>query len=167
MASGYVERVVGLLGGRDPFEILKSTPKRLEALLAEFSPAEIRRPEAPGRWSVAQVIRHLADAELVWGVRFRMTIAEDRPKLAGYDENLWAGKLGYESADPATDLALLSAVRRSNVELLAALPPEAFERTALHSERGEESLSLMLKLSAGHDLAHFAQLDRIRAAVAR
>lgn len=163
--SAYVAKVVSLLGETDPLGVLTATPGLLAAAIRGRGAAALARPEAPGRWSAQIVLAHLADAELVWGVRVRLVLTHERPVLTGYDENAFAAGLGYDKQPAADSLRLFTVLRESNLSLLRRTDPADLRRTGLHSERGEESLGLMLKLFAGHDLVHLRQLERIAAAV--
>jgi hypothetical protein len=82
--------IAARVGTRDPLEILSVTVPRLEAVLRGRSLAELQRPEASGRWSVAAVIEHLADAELVFGFRVRQVLTQEAPPLASFDQESWA-----------------------------------------------------------------------------
>jgi hypothetical protein len=53
----------------------------------------LRRPEAPGEWSVAEVLQHLADSDLITGYRIRLMLAQDNPPIPGYDQDAWARRL--------------------------------------------------------------------------
>ena len=163
--SAYVTAVLGLLGERNPIEVIQATASALERVREGLSAEQIRQPEAPGKWSIGQVLRHLADSELVWGFRLRMVLAHDRPKLTGYDQDKWAERLGYGEADPDQSLQEFSILRRGNLRLLSRATGEDLKRVAVHSERGEESVEHMIHLYAGHDLLHLEQLARIRRAV--
>jgi len=122
-------------------------------------------PERPGKWSICQVLSHLSDSELVWGWRSRLILAQDRPPLTGYDQDLWAERLQYAEADPHESLSMFRTLRASNLRLIERATPSDLQRVGVHSERGEESLGHLLKLYAGHDLLHLNQIARIRAAV--
>jgi uncharacterized damage-inducible protein DinB len=163
--AAYVAAVLELVGERDPMGILRATPGLLRDTIAHEAPAALRKPERPGKWSVAQVLQHLADAEIVWAWRLRLILAQERPPLAGYDQDLWAARLRYEEADPAEALELFAIVRRANLRLLERASPADLERVGLHSERGEESLGHLRRLFAGHDLLHRRQIDRVLSAV--
>src|SRR5262245_61352845 len=117
--AGYVTAVLGLLGERNPIEVIQATAPALERLRAGLSAEQVRQPEAPGKWSIGQVLQHLADSELVWGFRLRMVLAHDRPRLTGYDQDRWAERLGYDEADPDQSLQEFSILRRGNLRLLA------------------------------------------------
>lgn len=163
-AVGYARAVLDLLGDRDPLEVLGETGAFLSRTVAELGPEALRLPEAPGKWSVLQVVCHLADAELVFGVRLRRVLAEDRPPIVGYDQDRWAERLGYADADPEAGLRLFDAVRASNLRLLHHAPAAATERVGVHGERGEETLADLVGLYAGHDLVHRRQIERIQRA---
>lgn len=160
-APRYIRAVLDLLGDRDPMEVLRETPILLASSLARATPAEIARPEAPGKWSVGQVIAHLADSELVWGYRLRRVLAEDRPVLQGYDQDLWADRLDYPDADPKESLERFAVLRKSHLDLLTRFLPGANDRAGVHPERGEETVGHLIGLYAGHDLAHLRQIARI------
>jgi len=147
--DAYIAAVLGLVGDRDPLEVLAATP------------GELRRLLGPGKWSLLQVAAHLADSEVAYAWRLRLILAQDRPPLTGYDQDAWAERLGYEEAELGESLALFETLRAANLRLLRRLAPEDWERVAVHAERGEESVRHMAKLYAGHDLLHLRQIARI------
>jgi len=163
--AAYVDAVLDLAGNRDPLSVLRETPIALRRAIADVTLAKLRKPELPGTWSVAHVLQHLADSEVVWAWRLRLVLAQDRPHLTGYDQDQWAARLGYGNANPSESLEEFSVLRRANMRLLDRATPEDLARVGLHSERGEESLGHLRRLYAGHDLLHLRQIDRILAAV--
>lgn len=164
LAPAYVNSLLAVLGSRDPFEVLGEMPAALGNAVRGLSSRTIAAPEGPGRWSILQVLQHLADSELVVGYRFRLVLSSDRPALVGYDQDQWVATLHRDDSDVEELLTRFSALRRSTLHLLGGLSPTDRERVGLHSERGEESLDLMTRLYAAHDLVHLAQIARIRAA---
>ena len=156
----------GLVGARDPIEILRQTPAKLREGIAGLSDAQLGQPAAPGKWSIRQMIQHLVDAELVWGYRLRIVLAQDRPSLTGYDQDLWASRLRYDLSDVNAALELSAALRGVHLRLLERATEADFRRIGIHAERGEESVAHMVRMFAGHDLMHLRQLERIRRAVA-
>lgn len=161
MADDYVRAILDLLDDRDPMEVLRATPATVHALVAGLSDRVLSAPEAQGKWSVREAVRHLADSEIVWAYRLRMVLAQDRPTLHGYDQDAWAVRLGYRDADVGATLDEFSSLRTGNLGLLGRVAPEDLARVGVHAERGEESVGRMIQLYAGHDLVHLAQIRRI------
>jgi hypothetical protein len=112
----------------------------------------------PGKWSIRQIVAHLADAEMVAGMRLRRIIAEDNPRIEAYDQNAWATNLDYTRRKTSPALETFRRIRGENYELLKDLPPAAFEREGLHSERGPISLKFLLQLIAEHAENHASQI---------
>jgi uncharacterized damage-inducible protein DinB len=164
-ARAYTEAVLDLLGDADPLTVLRATGVALRRAVEGLSEADMSVPEAAGKWSILQVLRHLADSELVWAWRLRQVLAQDRPPLTGYDQDAWAERLHYVDAPTGESLEEFEIVRRGNLRLLAAATPADLERAGVHIERGEESVEHMVRLYAGHDLLHLRQIERIRGVV--
>ena len=164
-AGAYIAGLLAALGSRPPLEVLAETPGALSRLVAGLSPAQQRMPEASGKWSVRQVVQHLADAELVGGFRIRMVLAHDAPELPGYDQDLWAQRLGYQDSDPEVAIREFTSLRESNLRLYRRATPADLSRVMRHAERGDESLAEIISVYAGHDLVHRRQLDRITRAI--
>jgi hypothetical protein len=160
-ASTYVRALLDLLGRRDPIEVLDQLLPWLTERIRGLDDSTLRRPEAPGKWSVIEVIQHLADSDLVFSYRLKMMLTEDQPPLLGYDQDRWAGELHYREAPLQLALDQLRALRAANLHLLRGLAPSQLERVGLHSERGPESAGFLLQLMGGHDLVHRRQIDRI------
>lgn len=164
-ADAYIQAILELLGNRDPFHVLRSTPNRLRKAVAGMTEPALSTPEAEGKWSMAQVLWHLADSELVWGFRLRMVLTQERPPLTGYDQDAWVDRLPQARPGVEEVIQELSVLRAGNLRLLDATGPSDLQRAGIHSERGEETLEAMIPLYAGHDLVHLRQLDRIKTAV--
>jgi hypothetical protein len=163
-AAAYTANLLALLGDQDPYEVMEGLVPWLRQFLSDITPNVLRRPEAEGKWSILEVLGHLADTELVYGYRTRMILAHDRPSIEGYDQDRWARSLRYNTADPQETLAELDLMRRRNLRLLRSLGPEEMKRDGIHSERGPESVGQVLRLVAAHDLVHRRQMTRIRGA---
>ena len=161
-ADGYIAAVLKLLDDKDPLVVLGRLISELENLVNGLTGEELRRPEAPGKWSILEVIHHLADSELVWAYRLRVVLAEKQPRITGYDQDRWASQLKYREANPEDVLELLGILRKTNLRLISSLSDEELQRAGTHNERGEESVEHMIRLYAGHDLVHSNQIARIR-----
>jgi len=144
------------LDGRDPVEIISLTPDRLK----ELSAVPSRTPE-PGKWSVREVVCHLADSELTFAFRIRQSLAEDHHTIQPFDQDRWA--VTYASYDLPHALATFDTVRRWNLKLVRSLPPEAFEKPVTHPERGRMTFRTLIETMAGHDLNHIRQIEQLRA----
>jgi DinB family protein len=163
-ATGYVRALLDFLGDRDPLEVAAEQVPWLERRTAGLDDAALRRPEAPGKWSAIQVIQHLADTEVVYAWRSRQILTEDRAAVQGFDQDAWARLLGYADADLGVALGQLRGVRTANLRLWRSLTPAQRDRVGLHSERGLESLDLLIRIMGAHDLVHRRQIDRVLAA---
>jgi uncharacterized damage-inducible protein DinB len=166
-AAAYVSAILDLLGSQDPIRVLRETPAALGRAIDGLPEATLQQRENPGKWSIAHVLQHLADSEIVWSWRMRLILAQDRPTLTGYDQDAWADNLHYDEADPAESLETFGVLRRANLRLVERASPQDLKRVGVHAERGEESLEHLMGLYAGHDLLHLQQITRIRQAVSR
>jgi hypothetical protein len=117
----------------------------------------------PGKWSIRQIVAHLADAEIVATMRLRQLIAEEHPKLQAWDEKAWATHLDYARRKPSQSLETFRRIRGENYELLKDLAEPTYDRTGLHSERGEITLRQLLQTIAEHSENHATQLRARRA----
>ena len=161
----FQDRYVEALGGADPIESQSKAPARLKRLLRGLSERQLARRPAPGKWSIKEVVAHLADGEIVFGARVRMIAAHDRPPIPAYDQDLFVERLGIERATTADLCGQFAMARAVNVALLRRLPPRAFDRVGLHAERGEESIARLVAMYAGHDRIHERQIEGIRSAL--
>lgn len=160
-ATAYVRALLDLLGAREPLEVLPELMPWLDRRLAGVPEARLRRPEAPGKWSVAAIVQHLADSELILAVRARLILSEERPPIQGFDQDLWAERFRYDEASIDLALAQLRGLRGANLALWRRLGPADLAREMIHSERGPESLGHLLRLMAAHDLVHRRQIERV------
>lgn len=117
----------------------------------------------PGRWSIRQIVAHLADAEIVGTMRLRRVIAENEPKLEAFDQDAWTQNLDYARRKTSQTLETFRRIRGENYELLKELPETAFDRAGIHSERGRLTLKQLLQGYAEHAESHAAQLRSRRA----
>lgn len=126
--------------------------------------AELDYREAEGKWSVRQIVCHLADSEMVGRDRMCRTIAEDNPALVAYDEKAWAERLDYHKRKFSQALETFRRIRGENYELLKDQPAENWSRTATHSEHGPLTLKDLLRIYAEHAEGHARQIKAAREA---
>jgi hypothetical protein len=160
----YQRLLVGLVGDRDPYDVQAEQPEQLADVLRDAG-ADVRTRPRPGEWSVLECAGHLMDAEIVMAGRYRWTLAQERPSMIGYDQDLWVERLRHNEDDPDELMAVFGALRRANLELWGRMPVEDRSRVAVHAERGPESYDLSFTMLAGHGIFHLAQAHRAIAAV--
>ncbi|HEY7059192.1 MAG TPA: DinB family protein [Vicinamibacterales bacterium] len=159
----YIARMLALAGTGNPLEVLEQTAPRMGALIAARSDADLTWRPADDRWSIAQILAHLADAEVVAAWRLRMILSAPGSPIQSFDQNGWARALEYERRDAFASLALFRALRASLLGLVRHLGDEALDRYGMHAERGKETVRHLLRMYAGHDVNHLQQIERLLA----
>ncbi len=150
----YVEN----LKGRDAAKVIAETPVRLGLILDGLSTAEVEARPAPGKWSVREVIAHLADCEIAWSWRLRHVYGENDPMIQPFEQDAWAKV--YDAYTLEAAWATFKALRAWNVAFVGALTEADKKKGYTHPERGEEKLWTLVEIMAGHDLHHLAGLKR-------
>jgi hypothetical protein len=157
----YAERVVSYVEGKQPLQILQTTPRKLAALLKGKNKKQLTTRPAPDKWSVTEVAAHLADAEVAIAWRYRQILSTNGVAIQGYDQNAWAATFNYARRDPKQSVESFAALRAANVALLKSVPRKLWENYGVHSERGNETVARVVSLVAGHDLNHLRQIEAI------
>lgn len=160
----YVQRILGYLGGQDPLSIQRRTPKELERLLKGAAASRLQQRPAPGKWSVTEILAHLADTEIVASWRIRAILGAPGTPLQAFDQDAWVAAGHYDRRDPRASLELFRVLREVNLALFQTLTPEQWKHYGMHAERGVETVEHMVRLFAGHDLNHTRQVEQILAA---
>jgi len=141
--------------------LLEKTPRLLDTLLGDLPGELLQWKPAPDRWSISEVLAHLAALEQVYVERAVRMVAEDSPALAKYDQAGAAERGDYSRGSAGENLAHFTQTRRSTLALLAGLPGSAGARTGIHSELGSITLTQMLHEWANHDLGHLRQMAEL------
>lgn len=152
---------VHLLENRDPIEVLRNTLTRLPRVLGALSQEQIEHKPAPHKWSVREILCHLADCEIAWAWRLRQIYGSEPSSLQPFEQDAWAKAYigpGY-TADTAR--ATWTALRRWNLALLESLSDEQKLRPAHHPELGDITLWTVAEIAAGHDLHHLDSLEKL------
>jgi uncharacterized damage-inducible protein DinB len=144
------------LAGRSPLEVIRETPGRLAKVLAGMTPEQIEAAPAPGKWSVREVVAHLADCEIAFGFRLRQVHAGE-PLIQPFDQDAWAR--AYDGYSAASALAAFTALRAWNVLFVHGLSEADKLLSATHPERGEMTLWTVVETMGGHDLHHLRVLE--------
>ncbi|HTA46824.1 MAG TPA: DinB family protein [Bryobacteraceae bacterium] len=145
----------------EPVGIIRATAARLDNAVKTHDKATLNRSPAPGKWSVREILCHLADTEVVFAFRLRQALAEDHHVIQPFDQDKWAKTYAHYDAQAAA--AVFSVVRQWNLALIGTLKPEALAKTLHHPERGDMNLQTVVETMAGHDLNHLRQIDAILA----
>ena len=141
-------------------------PQKLRDALTEMTPEEIDAAPVPGKWSTRQVVCHLADFEPVYADRMKHVIAEDQPTFAGGFHQQFAEHLADDQRDIEEELTMIEVTRSQMARILRTLPPEAFERTGIHSVDGPMSLRSLLERITNHIPHHVEFIEEKRRAMA-
>jgi hypothetical protein len=157
----YTKRILKNQQGKDPVSVLSSTPGKIARLLRGVSRRRLTARPGPGKWSVAEILEHLADAELVTGFRMRLILGANRTPIQAFDQDAWAAFSQYEKQDPNLSFEAFRIQRERNIRLLKSLPKKMWEYYGIHAERGKETIRRVTQMIAGHDINHLKQVERI------
>jgi DinB superfamily len=157
----YTERMLSHSRGKDPLRLQQAAPRKFAALTKGLTKKHLFRRPAPGKWSIAEILAHLADAELVIGYRLRLILALNGTTIQAFDQDAWADTFNYSRRDPKISLETFRTLRESNLRLLSSVPHGLWKNYGEHQERGKETVDHIVKLIAGHDLNHLQQVETI------
>ena len=147
------------LGGRDPLEVLAETQRRILEIAERLGPRGLQLTYAPGKWTAAQVLAHLADAEMAFGFRVRQVVAEPQLPIQPFDETRWSRD--YAAMNGLEAAKTFYALRGWNLTLFRLLTPADLAQAAMHPVRGPETAGTVIRIMAGRTLNHLAQLEKI------
>jgi len=160
-AEQYIKRILGYVEGQDAIKVQRTTPGKLKKLTARLTPAQLKwRPE-PTKWSIAEIIAHLADAEIVASWRMRAVIGENGVTIQPFDQDQWASVFKYRNRDAKRSLEVFRVLRENNLVMLKEIAPEIWDNYGMHLERGQESVAHLARMFAGHDTNHVLQIEGI------
>jgi hypothetical protein len=160
-AEQYTQRLLGYLEGKSGLRVQQATPKKLALLTKRLDRKKLVKRPAPDKWSVAEILAHLADSELVIAWRLRLILTSNGASIQAYDQDVWATAFHYGRRNPKESLERFRVLRESNIGLLKAAPKNLLENYGMHAERGKETISHLINLVAGHDLNHLQQVERV------
>ena len=160
-AEPYIQRMMTHVEGKQPLAVQAATAKRLDRLIRGVSVAKLRERPAPDKWSISEIVAHLADSEIVLGFRMRQILAVPGTPIPAVDQDDWVTSGHYEKRDTRKSVEHFRAFREANLDLLKSLTPEQWKRHGMHSARGRETIDHIVRIYAGHDLNHLQQIERI------
>ncbi len=159
----YVQRIQSKVAGQDSVMVQAATAKKLERLIEGATPAKLRKRPAPEKWSVAEILAHLADAEIVASWRLRAILGAPGTPIQAYDQEAWLAAGQYGKRDARKSLEQFRVLRDANLALYKSLTPQQWKHHGIHAERGEESIERLASMMAGHDINHLEQVTAILA----
>ena len=157
----YTQRILGHIESKDPLKVQRETPRKLVGLIRGLSRKRLTRKPTPGKWSISEILAHLADSEIVVAWRLRHILGNNGAPIQAYDQNVWAETFGYAHRDAKESLELFQILRTRNLAMLKVLSNELWENYGVHQERGKESIAHIVRMYAGHDLNHLGQIEKI------
>jgi len=157
----YTERLLSYSEGKEPMRLQQAAPKKLAGLIKGKKKQQLTRRPGPGKWSIAEIIAHLADSEIAISWRLRQILSSNGIPIQAYDQDAWATTLDYAHRDPRESLEVYRVLREANLALLKVAPRQLWENYGVHQERGNESVAHVVRMVAGHDLNHLQQVERI------
>jgi hypothetical protein len=157
----YMQRISGYAEGNEPLAVQLATAKKLGRLIEGVSTTKLRKRPAPDKWSVSEILAHLADTETVGSFRMRLILGAPGTPIPAFDQDAWVTSGHYEKRDPRKSLELFRALREANLALLKSLTPEQWKHYGMHAERGKETIERIVLMFAGHDINHLQQVEKI------
>jgi hypothetical protein len=147
------------LGDREPLDALEFVPRDIRDSVARGDPGIYGRHLGPGKWTVAELMLHLAHTELAFGMRFRLALTTPSYVVQPFDQDAWMAR--EPEKDGAAALGLWLALRRMNLALFRSLSAEERALTFHHPELGDLTVWDYVETLAGHDLHHLKQLQAV------
>jgi len=157
----YLSRIRECAEGKDPMAAQAQSPEHIAELIANIPAEKLRARPAPDKWSVAEILAHLAEDEIATAWRYRQMVEHNGGELAGFDQDLWAKLGNYSGRDPRDSLGLFRLLREANLHFLGALAAEQWECFGIHAERGRITVRDLAAHMVGHDANHIEQIRKI------
>ncbi len=140
-------------------------PGQLRSALAGLNPEQLDAHPIPGKWSIKEVVCHIADYEPVYADRMKRVIAEDKPMLLAGSPDAFVARLAYDQRNVDEELSLIEIVRSQMARILRSLQPEDLQRTGNHSVRGPVALESLLQQITDHIPHHLAFVEEKKRAM--
>ena len=141
----------------------EKNPEHVARAVTQISNKALQFKPAPNKWSIQEILAHLADSEIVYAYRLRQALADNDPTFAPIDQDAWATNLGYMETSTPELVALYSLVRRANVRLLRRITPADLEKGGFHPERNRKvTVAELVEMMAQHGPNHLEQIERLK-----
>lgn len=141
----------------------EKSPREIAASVSGLSEKVLCYKPAPNKWSILEILAHLADMEILYAYRMRQMMADDKPVIAPINQDQWAARLGYLHESVPELLALYGLNRHHNLNLLRRLKPEDLGKSAFHPElQRTVSLAEYVQMMGKHGPNHLAQIESLK-----
>ena len=157
----YLERIRSLTQDSDFLALQREAPSILACLIDGALPSDLIRRPSPEKWSVGEILAHMAEDEVVSHWRYRQMLELDGVQLTSFDQDLWAKVGDYGSRNPHESLEFFRLTRNANLQMLERLTPEQLRQGGTHAERGRITVEALARHMAGHDANHIQQIRKI------
>lgn len=134
----------------------------IAALLRDIPGPDLARQMQPSKWSILEIVAHLAEDELVTSWRYRQMLESPGCELRGFDQDLWAAYGHYREWNITEAFSMFRLLRVANLRFLAHLTEEQWQCFGIHAERGRITVLDLARHMAGHDANHLAQIRRLK-----
>lgn len=141
---------------------LEEFPASLAGVVEDLQPHQLDVPYGEGKWTIRQVVHHIADAHLNAFLRFKLILTEEKPMLKPYRQDDWASLPDSLEIPLQPSLLILEGLHCRWAHLLRRLPAEDWQRQGVHLERGLMSAEELIILIANHGEKHLASVTRLK-----
>jgi hypothetical protein len=148
---------------KEHLDAAEKNPRQLAAATSGLPPETLRYKPAPDKWSILEILGHLADVEIMYGHRIRQILADENPVIAPIDQNAWAANLGYMETPTPEMTALFGVNRHHNLRILRRVKAQDLNKSAYHPElKRDVHLSEMVEKLDSHTQNHLRQIETIK-----
>lgn len=137
---------------------IEALPGLLREAVSGLTEAQLDQPYREGGWTIRQLVHHLADSHMHSYLRCKFAQTMENPTITPYDEAVWALMADAASAPVELSLRLIECLHARWCRWFRSLEEKDFDRTLLHPESGQLTLSTMLALYAWHGRHHLAHI---------
>jgi hypothetical protein len=163
----YTKRILKYTRNGDALRIQQSTPQKIERAIKGLTRKQMMSRPAPDKWSIGEILAHLAEAELTAGFRLRLVLSANGTVIQAFDQDAWAKNSDYAHQDPQQSLEMFRVLREANLRLLKSIPKKMWGYFGIHEERGKETIDRLARMLAGHDRNHIQQIVTIAQGLSR
>jgi hypothetical protein len=144
-------------------DVAEKEPQKIATAVSGLPEKVLNFKPTPEKWSIREILAHLADIELVYGFRMRQMLAENSSTITPINQDSWAQKTGYNETSAPESIAQFGLLRRSNLRLLRRIKMADLKRGAFHPEiQRELTLEDLVGRIAKHGSSHLEQIEKLK-----